>query len=402
MNSAGSHSPTDGTPHSASGRSLVHLVALWNPTYAADALDLHSQLLLEHVRAAEAHDASWDEAYVWWGRVRSPNRQQPLAHLPQILALNDGLSERGELQLYLTDFRSLYVAEVLAVEPGDKTTEDPSHTPAYYGRDRLSCDCWFKLGDIRMLVNDDTLAVQDELKQLRVTTYNDRPVSLYGGMVNLPLLVTRPDGALFFDEDERELLNDKALWVEADADRFGLGGVMADLRDNLFGFSAWAALLPTTRTFVATAERLMRDHRRDTAFDFATVLVELSKAVEVQVNALLAAALRDAPDPVRYMSGDGRLVDLGTSRALSAGQLARAISHDFERMQYLAKSLTEARWFTESLPPILEQLAEVRNPAAHSARRSRDQVLQLRDEILGIGCEGHLVTLSRVVSRRPR
>ena len=39
-----------------------------------------------------------------------------------------------------------------------------------------------------------------ELKVLRNVHYNDRPVSLFGGMVDLPLIVTRPDGRRFFDE----------------------------------------------------------------------------------------------------------------------------------------------------------------------------------------------------------
>jgi len=374
----------------------LHLVSVWNPSYAADALDAHAQLLLEHVEAATAERASWDDAYVWWGRVRSPNRQQPLAHLPQILALNDEIAKREELQLYLTDYRSLYVAEVLAVETGDKVTADPTHTPAYYGREELSSDCWFKLGDIRALVSDDTLAVQDELRQLRVATYNDRPVSLYGGMVNLPLLVKRPDGTHFFDDEERDLLNSGALWVTADIDRFGLGGVISDLRDNVFGGAAWSALLPTTRTFVATAERLMRDHRRDASFDFATVLVELCKALEVQVNAILATALAEAPIPIRNGNVDGKSVDFSISRAQSAAQLARVVSHDRDRMNYLATHVFDGRWFTEQLPPILEDLAKFRNAAAHSARRSRDEILRHRDSIVGVGCEGVLVRLASV------
>jgi hypothetical protein len=377
----------------------VHLVALWNPSYAADALDAHAQLLLEHVRRVEDNKASWDDAYVWWGRVRSPNRQQPLEHLPQILALNKGLEEREELQLYLTDYRSLYVAEVLAVELGDKDVSDPSHTPAYYRHEALSCDCWFKLGDIRAFIDDDTPAVQHELRKLKVVTYNNQSVSLYGGMVNLPLLVKRPDGARFFDEDERDLLNDGHLWVAADADRIGLGGLMSDLRDNHFGVRVWSSMLPTARTFVATAERLMRDHRRDTAFDFSTVLVELCKALEVQVNAIVARVLAGAPVPLRSGNVDGTSVDFSRSRVQSAGQLARVIAGDKDRMDYLAKHLAEGKWFTEQLPPILEDLALYRNPSAHSVRRSRDEVLPFRDRIVGVGHEGVLVTLARVVER---
>ena len=71
---------------------------------------------------------------------------------------------------------------------------DPAHVPAYYRHQSLRCDCWFKLLDIRRLAQDDTLAVIAELKRLRNVHYNDRPVSLYGGMVDLPLVVTREDG----------------------------------------------------------------------------------------------------------------------------------------------------------------------------------------------------------------
>ncbi|MBI2407329.1 MAG: hypothetical protein HYV19_03365, partial [Gemmatimonadetes bacterium] len=317
----------------------------------------------------------------------------------KVLELDHELEAEGELQLYLTDYRSLYVAEVTGVAADDKKVTDPTHTPEYYRRDQLAVDCWFKLGDIRALVHDDTLAVQDELRQLRVTTYNDRPVSLYGGMVDLPLLVTRPDGVSFFEDDERDLLNDGDLWVAADADRFGLGGVMADLRDNLLGVRAWRALLPTARTFVATAERLMRDHRRDTSFDFATVLVELCKALEVQVNGIVAGALASAPVPIRCGNVDGVSVDFSRTRSQSAGQLARVIAGDKDRMEYLAKHLTEGRWFTEQLPPILEDLARFRNPAAHAVRRSRDEVLPYRDRVVGVGTEGVLVTVARVGAR---
>ena len=297
-------------------------------------------------------------------RVGATQHQQPLEHLPQIFAVNAGIESRDELHLCLTDYRSLYVAEVLAVEDGDKKTTDPRHTPEYYRRDNLTCDVWFKLGDIRALVNDDTLAVQAELRKLRVTSYNDRPVSLYGGMVNLPLLVTRPDGIRFFDDDERELLNDADLGVVADAARVGLGLLMADLRDNLFGVRAWSALSPTARTFVATAERLMRDHRRDASFDFATVLIELSKAIEVQVNGIIASALSGAPVPLRSGNVDGHSIDFSTARSQSVGQLSRVIAGDRERMDYLATHLTEGRWFTETLPPVLEELAPFRNESA--------------------------------------
>ena len=60
--------------------------------------------------------------YVWWGKLRSPNRQAPLPHLDEILALDDAIADESrdlELHLYLTDYRSLYVAHL-----GGVTVED--------------------------------------------------------------------------------------------------------------------------------------------------------------------------------------------------------------------------------------------------------------------------------------
>jgi hypothetical protein len=375
----------------------LHLVTVWNPSYATDGLEAHVHMLLGHVRAARAGTAAWDDAYVWWGRVRSSNRQQPLAHLPQVLALNDTIGERGELQLYLTDYRSLYVAEVLAVVSGELQDTDPAHVPAYYAKSKFRCDCWFKLGDIRALVADDTLAVQNELRELCVSSYHDRPVSLYGGMVDLPLLVTRPDAAAFFDDDERDAFNDDHLWVEADADRGALGGVMADLRDNVLGVETWTAMLPAARIFVATAERLMREYRRDQSFDFSTVLVQLCKALEVQVNALLAPVLREAPPTVRYgNNGDGVSIDYAAKRTHTAGQLVHILSKDRERMHYFTSAFHDGAWLTLSLAAVLDELADLRNGAAHSTHATRDDILPHRNQILGVGSLSVLTQLTRV------
>ena len=85
--------------------------------------------------------------------------------------------------------------------PGDA---ESAHMPTYYAQERLAFDFSFRLRDIRRLVTRDMPEVIAELKELRNVHYNDRPVSLFGGMVDLPLIVTRPDGRRFFDDAERD------------------------------------------------------------------------------------------------------------------------------------------------------------------------------------------------------
>src|SRR6185436_14074349 len=109
-----------------------------------------------------------------------------MPHIGEILAMDKDLSSEDgverEVHLYLTDYRSLYVghvAEVTADDVRGGEYDDGEHVPDFYRFGKLECDCWFKLFDVRRVVADDTLAVVDELKKLRNTRYNDRPVSIY-------------------------------------------------------------------------------------------------------------------------------------------------------------------------------------------------------------------------------
>ena len=361
-------------------------------------MDAHIRILLEAARERREGKRD-DDVYVWWGKVRSPNRQKPLPHLKEILAIDNVLAsddgEEPELHLYLTDYRSLYVAHLGAVEARDMS-DDKGHVPGYYRAKSLNCDCWFQLWDIRRVVLDDTPAVVHELSKLRNVAYNDRPVSLYGGMVDLPLIVWRDDEPRYFDEETREALTGGRYWVEFDAERAGAGQMQQELRENRFGNDAWGALDPAARTFIATAEKLFRDHRSDAAFDLSAVIVNLAKAVEVQVNAVLRAAMRGADARVRSENVEGRTRDLSREGSFSLGELARIIGGDRNRVQYLKKCLANGDWFASSLPPILEDLSRYRNPAAHDGNVAREDVIRLRNRLIGIGCSGEILELARV------
>jgi hypothetical protein len=267
--------------------------------------------------------------------------------------------------------------------------------PGYYTERDLQCDCWFRLGDIRRLVLDDTVAVIAELRKLRNTHYEGQPVSLYGGMVNLPLVVTRDDGARFFDPEVRGALLEGKFWAEADAARTGLSGLERDLRENLFGAEAWNALDLTARTFIATAEQEFRTHRADAGFDFTPVILNLAKAMEVQANLIVRSALAGTPPNVREVSIDGTVRDLSQGSGISLGQLGHAVA-DGPVAQALATRLREGAWFTNQGAYVMRTVAAHRNPAAHSARVSRAVAEQLRNQLLGVGCYGDLVKLAGV------
>ncbi len=382
-----------------------HLLAVWNPSYGADVVEAHVRILRELAGRHRAKEIDEDEVFVWWGKIRSPNRLEPLPHLQKILALECELSGDGdvlgrELQLYLTDYRSLYVAHVGEITADDVRQEEDEngHIPPFYRTKGMNCDCWFRLMDIRRLISDDTVSVVEELKQLRNTAYHDNPVSIYGGMVDLPLIVTRPDAARYFEADVRDQLTDKRHWVEFDSERGGIGATEREMREHCFGEEAWSQLDPGTRTFIATAEKLYRDHRADMEFDFSPVLIDLAKAFEVQTNILLRRALKNVKLRDCTVNLDGKSVDVRMEGPFMLSALAYIIGDCREVNETLKKRIAppNAAWFTSSLPAILKDLGRVRNPAAHSDQLNREEVHQRRNQYIGVGCEGELVRLAKV------
>ena len=385
-----------------------HVLLVWDPARQPDAMEETLRLLLSLARSRDTLDEGEDDVYAWWGKIRSPNRQQPLPHLGDVLALDaalqadavddDGarLDDAREVHLYLTDYRSLYVGHVGEVTDADPRRDDATHVPRALYAEGVSCDCWFRLFDVRRLVHDDTPGVVEELKKLRNTRYHDRPVSLYGGMVELPLLVTREDGARWFDHATRAGLTDGHLWVELDAELSGVGAVAASLRDDVLGEATWRALDPAARLFVATAEKIHRDHRADPAFDFSPIVVNFAKAYEVQLSQLVGRIQRRLPRDAGHVNVDGRTVDAFAERMPGIGVLARVFGENHSLRAAVPKLLGNHAWVNGSLPAILKELAAMRNPAAHSEAVSRDAARRLRDAQLGVGCLGALVELARV------
>jgi len=365
-------------------------------------MDEHLAVLLRQAAALRASKQSDGDAYVWWGRVRSQHRQAGLPHMESIRAIEASLASEDspETHLYLTDYRSLYVADLAEICFKPLAQSEMSHVPAYYALDHLECDFWFKLWDVRRLVTDDLPATIEQLKKLHNVDYYDQPVSLYGGMVNLPLVVTRPDGLTFFDPDDRDRATDSVLWAEFDAEiGTQVAHVERSLRDDVLGEIAWSAFDPTVRSFIATAEKIYRDHRSDPAFDFSAVMGSFSKALEVHVGGLLRGACAKMPPLMRFMNVDGVALDLAQARGLSLQSLIHTLSSDEGRRRALVDSLHNGQWLTGAFVAVLTQFRELRNDATHERRIDERTAKLWRNNFLGVGSDGYLVQLSKVKPR---
>ncbi|HET9438650.1 MAG TPA: hypothetical protein VFO52_00680, partial [Longimicrobiales bacterium] len=346
-------------------------------------------------------EAEWDDVYVWWTAIRSSNRIKPLPHLDEVLAIDQQTADKIETHLYLTDYRSLYVAQL-----GEITKDNPlehedegSHMPTY--EHDKPAHFFFRLDDIRRLVADDTVATVQELAKLSNVRYDRRPVSIYGGMTDLPLIVERPDGQQWFGD--RELIGQR-LWAEHDvAMRSETDRMSRELRENLLGDKIWSALEHGTRAFLATGEATFRARRQDPSYDFSTVTVEYAKAVEAEMNGLIFTALRKhygKGKPVgRQTTIDGRPVDLGSAVPhQTLGAIINVLEHneDVKRGIRASFSQSDAQFLLGEAVHHLTPIAQLRNPAAHSAQLTQAEAAAIREQVLGIGQEGLICRIARL------
>jgi hypothetical protein len=375
-----------------------HFVSISSPARGSSTIDAHLAVLFD-LAARHGGDAGDPlEIYVWWGGKRTSNGTPAP---PDAISLDarKPLGD-GETHLYLTDYRSLYVAHVTELSDDNILSSDRAHVPDCYLGEGNAPDFWLKLRDLRRIVGDDLLAVVEELKRLRHPENGAGPFSLHESPPHLPMRVTRSDDEPLFDEKQRIYLTDGRLWAEFDAEvGRGIGPLERELRENLFGDAAWLALDPAVRTLIAAAEKRFREHRDDPAYDFAVVLDCFTRALEAQCNFILRRAVRRATAAARHARVGSRIVDLLSFRPLSLREMARAIRSERDLEIALRTGLDNGVWFTASLPEIMADLVEVRGPRSRGTRLDRETVTRWRSQLVGIGCTGILVELAMT---RPR
>ncbi len=96
------------------------------------------------------------------------------------------------------------------------------------------------------------------------------------------------------------------------------------------------------------------------------------------------------------MRSDGETIELGGRGHLSTGQLAHVLRGKTPLHRQLRQRLHNGDWFVDAFPGVLSQVAGLRNPGVHQAHIGRDEVIQLRNLLVGVGCQGALIELAKV------
>ena len=114
--------------------------------------------------------------------------------MQELESIYNATNETNPLQLFLSDYASLFVAKVVRVSD----VADESIIPSYYTHKGFLVEKWFVISDIRELVRNNFEVIRDEF--LSKITSNNRTYSLYGNNYIYPLIIRQKIPLNYFEE----------------------------------------------------------------------------------------------------------------------------------------------------------------------------------------------------------
>lgn len=342
---------------------MQNLLILFNPYYQKDVIDSHIAVLK-------------DKGVVGFGKIKSS-----LSTLSSPKELDwealSSISPTSPLQLFLTDYSSLFVAKVIEV----KKEIDSHLAPNYYQEKGLNVEAWFVVVDIIELVHKDFEKIRDLfLANFTTPDYGNYTYAIYGNSYRYPLKVVMKNEINYFASNELFYPN---IYKSQE-----FLAVKNNLLSYVFGDAGYR-LHPESLENLVFAEMEFEKNKEDKFYDFSGVAIKYGKAIEMEAYLFfktLFFSLAKSDEGILHITfevqGKGYSVadlkefrpNLGTYKFLLNNPL---ISQNIEK--------NNLKWVASGVFNNLSIVQKIRNEAAHGERTSLEEIGKLRNSVLGIG-----------------
>jgi len=362
---------------------VTNLLILYNPYYQNDVIEQHVNVLLEQ--------DSQMAATVAFGKVQSKLRDYSHPSEEQLQKLYDEVSEKNYLQLFLTDYASVYVAKVIKVVDGSSEV----NAPQYYKEKQLAVEKWFIISDIRMVVHNDFELVRNKvLSNFTTPHFENHHYAVYGNSYVYPLIVEMDNSIDYFEVDNASFRYFTEIFKSEKRLK-----IKQRLIDYCFGEEMFYALHPNTQDALISAEIEYQENKGDTLYDFTSVVVNLSKAFEKEVYLFLKKIFAKLMHHnknlqfIEYSVQGGQFTlkeylnnkpNLGTHNYLLRNREIKNTIWD---------SITnnELKFFlTTTIPKAITDIQPIRNESVHAEAASLKDCVAFRRMIFGVGRSGIL------------
>lgn len=223
---------------------MKNILMLYNPYYQKDVIEQHVDVLLNSPLKQVA-----------FGKIRSKLRTAEHPHEEKLESLYGAVSEKNYLQLFLTDYASMYVAKVVAVTDGDFHNS----APTYYKDKSLEVETWFIISDIRRVVHDDFAQVRDRvLANFTTPNFGNHHYAVYGNAYIYPLMVEQDEPLDYFADVEDGFLYSTEMFKSEQ--RLEMKKYLVDFR---FGATTFHTFHPNTQDALIAAELEFHENKDD-------------------------------------------------------------------------------------------------------------------------------------------
>jgi len=359
---------------------MQNLLILYNPYY-------NQEMIEDHIRILNAIETPTN-ARVAFGKIRSKMRDYDNSGQEVLDSLFSSVSSEKPMQLFLTDFSSMYVCYV------EKVTDklDSVEAPAYY--ESLDVESWFIISDIREIIRNDFEYVREQvLVQFTTPTYKNHTFRLYGNRYDYPLVVEQKSPLNYFEnfkEGERNFLK------VFKSSKYAL--IQQDLMHYIFGKDLLYSMHPDSLESLVTAEVQYAEHKENATYDFSTIVILYSKVFENESYYFLRELFRNLMvhdcdlENIEYQVQGYKYTlydylsskpNIGTNKYLVSNyQITNAYKECYSDYRKYASLLNLLKF---ELKSAISDIQKIRNEAAHGSSTSKQDCEFVRNKILGIG-----------------
>lgn len=362
---------------------MNNLVILYNPYYQSDVIEQHLKVLI-------------DKETVAFGKIKSKIKVVENEFLDELNEIYAFTNDSKYLQLFLTDYSSLFVAKVTEV-----TSADMSHiAPSYYKDKELEVEQWYVIKDIRELVRNDFESVRDNyLANFITPNFRNHTYAIYGNSYVYPLIVDMKHETDYFANQDK---NDRYYPNVYKSKEF------LEIKDNLVKYSFGSHYVnfmhPDTMNNIISAEIEYQKNCTNPLYDFSSVIVKYSKTMEQEIYILtkyLFHYLSQYESKIfkitynvqghEYLTKDlcNNKPNLGAYKFLLRHEL---IQDCLER--YCSKQLKF--YISKSVPYYINVIQDIRNETVHGRAPSFEEVRTLREKVIGVCCESMILEIVKI------
>jgi len=354
---------------------MRNIIVLYNPYYQEDVIEQHLEILKE-------------KGIVAFGKIRSVLRDYESQNKDELNALYNTASKQMPIQLFLTDYNNIYVANVIAVKE-DKLKI--IRAPKYY--DTMDVEKWFVFDDLRLLVHNNFALVRDKiLSNFKATNYNNHTYAVYGNQYTYPMQVSMKENIDYFSKDDEDYKYYTDIFKTKEQIK-----IKESLVEFKFGEKVFYSLAVNSQDNIVSAEVEYMANKQNLLYDFSAIILKYSKACELEIFNFIKiffGSLLKRDNNIRNISysvqGKNYILENILSQKANYGTY-KYLLRSYEIKSSINKYIENRRlknFIFNDFIFYINTIQDIRNESVHGNMATLKQCKDMRKHILGIGRSG--------------